>query len=1203
MTKILGIDTGTNSLGWAIVERNEETNEYTLLDHGTHIFAEGVKIEKGIESSRASERTEHRGVRRHYWRRKVRKIRLLKVLIDNHLCPPLSDADLRRWRLNKHYPIDEAFMAWQRTEDKEGINPYRFRHICLSERLNLDDLTQRYILGRALYHINQRRGFLSNRKESTKESDGEVKKGIARLDEEMREAGCAYIGDYFYTLYERSERIRNHYTSRKEHYLAEFRAICAKQQLDTELTSRLEKAIFFQRPLKSQKQSVGVCTFEKGKARCPVSHPLYEEYRMWSFINNIKMQGPGDAALRPLKPEEINRIIPLFMRKSKSSFPMEDIAKTLGGKKNYCCIKEDSPKQFKFNYFMDTSVSGCPVTAQLIDIFGDDWKSVICQVYTAAGNKSEEQIVNDVWHALVFFDDDDRLRDFARTKLQLSDEDAAKFAAIKMPQDYAALSIKAIRKILPYLRDYGLIYSEAVFLANLCAVLPAGVWEDEKRRAHTIEGAIEAIHRPGDDTMEQRLKDYLRLSYDVDDEHLARIFHPSMLETYPDCKPDERGIYRLGSPRINSVKNPMAMHSMFRLRKVVNRLLAEGKIDNETVIHIEFARELNDANRRKAIKDFQRDNEKTREECRKKIAEVFKDLDIAREPSDNDILRYRLWEEQNHVCLYTGESISLSDFLGSNPKYDIEHSVPRSAGGDSTMMNLTLCQNRFNREVKKTALPSQLANIEEILPRIAHWKEKAEELGKQIRRLKSARPAAKEDKDRNIQRRHLLSLQRDYWLGKYRRFTMTEVPEGFSRRQGTDISVISRYARLYLKSVFKKVFVVKGIATSDFRKMWGIQEEYSRKERVNHAHHCIDAITIACIGPHEYARLAQYYHEEADNKFYGREKPQNFPKPWRTFVEDIRHIQDRLLVSHYTADNIAKSARRRIDTPDGRLLCRGDVARGSLHLDTCYGAIDRDGDIKYVVRRTLDSLDEKDIKLIVDDEVRARVEQSVKEYGSLKKAVEADGVWMNREKGVRIRKVRVFTPSVTRPVNIRHHRDVSRHEYKQQIHVMNDRNYAMAIYIGKDAKGKEKRDFKLVNMLDAANHYRRSNKRDANEPLVEPTSPKGYPLAYFLKPGTMVLLYENSPKEVLEASKEELQRRLYKVTGLSSMAFPNRSYGTLSLFHQQEARPSSEIKCINGAYQNGELLRPGIKLLHTQLNALVEGKDFVMNEIGEIVFK
>ena len=76
---------------------------------------------------------------------------------------------------------------------------------------------------------------------------------------------------------------------------------------------------------------------------------------------------------------------------------------------------------------------------------------------------------------------------------------------------------------------------------------------------------------------------------------------------------------------------------------------------------------------------------------------------------------------------------------------------------------------------------------------------------------------------------------------------MKEVPEGFSRRQGTDISVISRYARMYLKSVFKQVYIVKGIATSDFRKMWGIQEEYTKKERVNHVHHCIDAITIACI--------------------------------------------------------------------------------------------------------------------------------------------------------------------------------------------------------------------------------------------------------------------------------------------------------------------------------------------------------------------
>lgn len=139
-----------------------------------------------------------------------------------------------------------------------------------------------------------------------------------------------------------------------------------------------------------------------------------------------------------------------------------------------------------------------------------------------------------------------------------------------------------------------------------------------------------------------------------------------------------------------------------------------------------------------------------------------------------------MWEEQNHHCLYTGEEICLTDFLGSNPKYDIEHTIPRSVGGDTTMMNLTLCQSRFNREVKKAQLPSQLSNHEEILERIAPWKEKYEQLSSQIRKKKGIHPIDKESKDRLIRERHKLTLERDYWRGKYERFTMTEVPEGFS---------------------------------------------------------------------------------------------------------------------------------------------------------------------------------------------------------------------------------------------------------------------------------------------------------------------------------------------------------------------------------------------------------------------------------------
>ena len=1200
MERILGLDTGTNSLGWAIVDKDEK--EYHLFAKGTNIFSEGVKIEKGIESSKAAERTDHRSVRKHYWRRKIRKIRLLTVLSENNLCPPLKKEDLRQWRLKKVYPQDEYFMEWQRTEDKANVNPYKFRYICLTQKLDLTDITQRFILGRALYHINQRRGFLSNRKESTKESEGAVKEGISVLSEDMKAAGCEYLGEYFYQLYQKGERIRNHYTARKEHYLKEFKAICSKQELDADLVSKLEHAIFDQRPLKSQKGQVGTCTFEKGKSRCPSSHPLYEDFRMYSFLNNIKVQVNTmfEKSERYLTDDEKQKIVPLFKRKSKRTFPFEDIAKKLAGKNNYTYNKSGEVKPYKFNYQMDTQVSGSPVNAQLEEIFGEDWLTSVCEVYTLAKNKTRFQIMNDIWHALFFYDDEDKLKQFAINRLQLDEDQAEKFSKISLPNDYAALSLKAIRKILPYMRDYGLIYSESVFLANLVEVLPQHVWGIKEMREAAVENVIDMMHSYDKNnvdglTLETCVKVFLKERYQVNDEALKKLYHPSMMDLYPRQRPNDEGVYQLGSPRISSVKNPMAMHSLFRLRKVVNLMLKKGYINPDTKIHIEFSRDLNDANKRWAIQSWQRENEKDRERCRKEIEKYITN------PSDTDILKYQLWEEQNHKCLYTGEEIRITDFLGDNPKYDIEHTIPRSAGGDSTKMNLTLCSSRFNREEKKTKLPVQLTVHDDILERIKDWKNKYEELEKQIRKISTKGASSKEEKDNKIRRRHLLSLQRDYWRGKYQRFTMTEVPEGFSRRQGTDISVISRYARMYLRSVFKQVYIVKGIATSDFRKMWGIQEEYTKKERVNHVHHCIDAITIACIGKTEYDKLAQFYHESDEYKQGRGEKPV-FEKPWPSFVSDIKQIQDELIIAHYSRDIVPKQAKRYVrDSKGKKVLTQGDTARVSLHNDTYYGAIKVDGDLKYVVRKSLDGLDEKDVKNIVDGEVRTIVENAILLHGSLKKALD-ETIWMNEDKQIPIKKVRVFAGSVTRPINIRQQRDQSKHEYKRQYHVQNDRNYMMAIYVGHDNKGKDKREFELINNITAANFYRRSNDRvPTDNQLVPRNSPSGYELRYKLKIGTMVLLYENSPEEVWDLDRMNLQKRLYKVTGLSSMVINGKyNFGTIEMVYHQDARPSTEIKKINGEFKSGEEFRAGIKMLHSQIRALVQGVDFEINDLGEI---
>lgn len=1210
MTKILGIDTGTNSLGWAIVEK--QADEYNLLDKGVNIFQEGVKIEKGIESSKAAERTAHKAARVRNYRIKLRKIRLLRVLGDAHLCPPLSKAELSAWRLKKEYPKNELFMQWQSTDDGSEKTPYAYRHKCLHDCLDFSCITDRYILGRAFYHMIQRRGFLSNRKDQSADDTGKVKESISNLTQEMHDAGYEYLGDYFYSLYNKGEKIRNHYTARNEHYLAEFKAICEKQDLDknlgSEVVRQIEKAIFDQRPLKSQKGQVGKCVFEKNKTKCPSSHPMYEEFRMHSFINNIKIQTPNDSALRPLSTEERELIMPLFFRKSKKQFDFEDIAKKLAPKKHYGFYKKSSDAEmpYLFNYPMDTSVSGCPVTAALKDIFGENWIDALCETYTLAEEKSRLDIVNDIWHALFFYTDDAKLVEFGKNRLQLTDEEAKKFCEISLPSDYASLSLKAICKILPYLRR-GLIYSHAVFLGNLCEVMPQYEWEIEEMRNAAIDNIIHEMNQIDSKdarTFEVCIKEYLKEQYHVSDEKLKKLYHPSMMETYPRVqRTNNHGVYQLGSPRIDSVRNPMAMRSMFRLRKLVNRLLEEGKIDQDTEIHIEFARELNDANKRNAIAAYTKENQNKNDEARKKIINLFKaetgkDID----PTDVDVLKYVLWEEQGHICLYTGKQIRISDFVGANPKFDIEHTIPRSVGGDSTKMNLTLCDSRFNREVKKTKLPTELPNHDEIMARINDWREKYESLDGQIRRQKKMSKGAttKDQKDAIIRKRHLLELQRDYWRGKYLRFTMESVPDGFSRRQGTDISVISKYARLYLKSLFKHVYTVKGIATSDFRKIWGIQKVYSKKERVNHVHHCIDAIVIACIGLDEYNKLGAYYHDEENHEWYGISKAY-FKKPWSTFVEDIEKVQDEILVYHYTPDNMPKQGRRRILIDGKKVLSKGDAARGSLHNDTYYGAIENDGVVRYVKRINLTSMKESDVKNIVDDVVRGIIETAINEKG-FKEAMSST-IWMNEEKQIPIKKVRCYTPSVTKPLNIRQQRDVSPKEYKQQYHVTNDSNYLLALYIGKDKRGKEKREFELINMLQTAQYFRTSNDKVAvGNNIVPIKSEHDYPLAYSLKIGTMVLLYEKSPNEVWDASIVDNNKRLYKVVGLSAMRMKGRNvdYATIKLKHHEEARLSTELKSKNGAFKQGEELRPSIIMLHTQLNALVQGCDFEINELGEI---
>lgn len=1213
MTKILGLDLGTNSIGWAITKQQD--NSFMLLERGVDIFQEGVNRTKTGEEPMVKIRTDARALRRHYYRRRLRKIELLKVLIANNLCPYLSNEQLDAWRYEKQYPLVDEFMLWLHSSDDN--NPYADRFRSLTEVLDLKKIDDRYILGRALYHLSQRRGFLSNRKDSESSEDGKVMGSIKHLDEDMAAAGCAYLGEFYYKLFLAGEKIRTGdgygYAGRITHYEKEFDAICEKQCLSNDLRKALHRAIFFQRPLKSQKGLVGSCTFEKDKARCPISHPRFEEFRMWSFLNNVKVKTYLDDDYRPLNEEEIAKALPMFYRKSKPNFDFEDIAKAIAGKKrgSYAYKEDKCEAPYRFNFRMSTSVSGCPVTAQLREIFGNEWKSSIHEVYLKGEGKSQEQIVNDVWHTLYFFDDNDKLSAWAKTNLQLNDEEAEKFVKIRTPQDYASLSLCAIDKILPWLR-IGYRYDEAVFLANLPWVVATDAWRNEEKREKIISAVAIVVaegYNTKGTTKENAIYDaLLDCGLCGNEIRIERLYHPSMIETYQDAKPNKQGLTLLGSPRTSSVRNPMAMRALFRMRALINHLIKEGKIDSETKINIEFARGLNNANKRKAIEVYQREQEKKHKEYAEKIRELYKeDCGVDIEPTEDDILKYQLWKEQSHLCLYTGQTIGISDFIGANPRFDIEHTVPRSRGGDNSQMNKTLCESNFNRNVKKGKLPAELANHTEVLARIEqlHWDAKCEELHKQIERTKGSF-STKEIKDAMIQKRHRLMMELDYWKGKLARFTMTEVPEGFSNRQGVDIGIIGRYARLYLKTLFKKVYVVKGATTADFRRAWGLQDMYSKKERVNHTHHCIDAITIACIDSKSYQEWAAYQKQVEYTEKLHIARPQ-LPKPWPTFTEDVKAVADDLLVSHHTADNVPKRTRKKLRVrgkvqfnADGKpIYIEGDTARAALHQQTFYGAIKRDDEIKYVVRKSLDSLQPADVDKIVDDAVRECVKAAIEREG-FKEAM-SKPICFNEAKGVYIKKVRIYTPSITSPIHLKKHQMLSRFDHKQEYYVANDGNYCMAIYEGADARGKTKRTFQIVNNLEAAKFY---NGKTSRYDLVPQSDENDFPLKCILRTGTMVLFYENSPEELYECSRAELTKRLYKVTGMSEQVVSGQyHYGTFTFRHHQEARPAGELKAKNGTWSATEEYRPIIGLLHTQLNMLVEGYDFELTVTGEIRFK
>jgi CRISPR-associated endonuclease Csn1 len=1435
MSRILGLDLGTNSIGWAIVDK--DGINFSLIDKGVRIFSEGVNIEAktNSESSKAAKRTEYRSARKLKYRRKIRKIELLKILSDNDLCPKLSDEELNDWRYKKIYPQNDEFRIWLSTDNQDNVedrkrqtkNPYSCRFKSAKENLNLNSKEDRYILGRAFYHIAQRRGFLSNRLDSSdnsiiedkkdeistvindatsiaeflelfsdfvssfdkdesnnkplfvlsrafniiikenptlvyvdlkeklqerlnkKEFLGPVKRAISDLSEKIAIAECFTLGEYFYTLHQKNEKIRGEYTHRVDHYLTEFNFICGKQNIPTEIREKIEKAIFFQRPLKSQKGLVAKCPLENRKACVPISHPDFEEFRMLSYLNNVKIKLPTDEKLRLLNEDEREQVQSLFFRKSKANFDFAEIAKKLTPKNlksGYYRDKNASEFDVLFNFNLGSNVAGCPTVANLIDVFGVDWKAYLNINFiknTKTENnikikKSEEGIIDDVWHVLFRFDKEEILKQFAIETLKCDDKTATKFSKIKFKQDYGSLSLKAIRNILPYLRQ-NLIYSHAVFLANMKNVLPIEIWNNEENKnvinneinsiienykvygnkIEIVNGLIKNAKRENGtwssenkfvaeayindlnkqvkdffgtkkwnetpekyqneilsecfelfsnqmklnsgrgefakkQTIDEILKTFLNDNFNVNEESLKKLYHPSAIEVYKKAKRSvEDGKLYLGSPLISSIKNPMAMRSLHQLKKVVNQLIKDDIIDENTRIHIEMPRELNSSNERVAIRQWNEDLKNRKNKYAEEIKSIFKgdikteSCDDANtnyndyEPTETDILKYQLWIEQNKVCLYTGKTICLSDFIGNNPKFDIEHTIPRSRSLDNSQLNKTLCCATYNRQIKKDKIPFECPNHEEILPRIRHWFAKYKALEQQIKDLskKVKAVSTKEMRDKYIIDRTKLRFEYYYLLKKYKSFNMEEVPEGFKNSQSVDIGIISKYGNLFLKTAFNKVYPIKGKTTANLRQMWGLDE----KSRDNHAHHAKDAVVVACCTRDINDALANYYHDLEQFEYYGKPKPSFSHRiPWEGFHKDVDNFDNDTLISHHTPDVLPTQSKKAIRkrgiiqrNENGEIKYKqGDTVRGALHKESFYGAIKREETnkktgkseevIKYVKRQSIDLFKDTDLKNIVDDVIKEIVTNGREQEKLIKKEIESLEKQLKKQKEdeeqpvkeeiqilknrikndlyilpnksgmpVPIKKIRYYTSDVTNPLFIKKHRDISRHEHKQFYHAKNDGNYCYAIYDGFDKKGKKLVEFRVVNNFDSGKYFNSglNNHKYPLELNILDNKQNVLSLKYLLKTGTLVLFFKESKNEIWELDDNDLSKRLYKTVAIESD-------GRVQFRLHSTSKPDGQLE--KSSSFNFETPNEKLRISKSGLNVLVEGVDFIISPTGKV---
>lgn len=945
--KILGLDLGITSIGWALIEESEK--ERKILGMGSRIiplstddkdeFSSGNKISKN--QKRTTKRTQRKGYDRYQLRRSNLKeqLTMAKMLPDESL---IKLPSLGLWEL---------------------------RAKAASEKISLPEL------GRVLLHLNQKRGYKSSRSDANMDKkDTEYVAEVKNRHQLLKESKQT-IGQYFYNELKKDKyyRIKQQVYPR-EAYVEEFDIICTQQQkywpevLTKDIIAKLrDEIIYYQRKLKSQKGLVSVCEFEgfymkkkeDGKEKeyfvgpkvAPRSSPVFQVSKLWETINNITLKNKRNEAfiISPEKKQELFSYLDaneklseaellkiLGLKKSDGWYGNKQIGKGLQGNLTKVellkHLSTDSPL-FQLDFVIQNYNHIDKETGEI-------------QNRKIVSPEIENQSLYQLWHTIYSIADQVECTKALQKNFNLDENTATKLAGIDFTKSsFGNKSVKAIRKMLPYLME-GYVYSDAASFAGY-------------NHSNSV-------------TKEENLKKIL-------------------LDFIPNLSK-------------NSLRQPIVEKILNHVINLVNSIIdekqgwvtKEEREKNQFEIRIELARELKQS-KEERNETFSMLSQRERENdiIRKRIESDYKKFGVR--ATRNNVIKWRLFHEISHdesklnaVCIYCGQPFGITDALKGD-SIDIEHIIPKSLLFDDSQSNKTLTHRKCNQDKDyRTAFDFMESKGED---KLSEYIERVDSLYKKRvigkgKRDKFLMPTEKIPQD-------FINRQ----LGETRYITRKakEILEQICLNVWSSSGNITAY----LRDKWGWSDVTMNLQLPKYRELkltewreWETHDGQKHKKEVikdwskrdDHRHHAIDALTVACTTQSFIQRLntlsAQRTRDEMIAKVKEYKKKlsllDNYVVSQRPFTtQQVEQAAERILVSFKAGKKVASLGKRKVKKNGKKQVVQSGIVvpRGALSEESVYGKVkitEKEKNVKYLFENP---------QLIFKPYIRVLIEERLKLHG------------------------------------------------------------------------------------------------------------------------------------------------------------------------------------------------------------------------------